>query len=693
MSNIILPVSLGEALDKLTILDIKLEKINDKRREDVQKEYDLLYIKLEEYIVNYKYHYKHLKECNLSIWEIQEKCHGVKGDANLFTPLYKDILLENDRRFRIKKKINNIASSTLNEQKGYKKNSICFYGPLELGNMILLNGCVRYLSTIYDCVYVITNKINEENVKIMYRDDIDINIVVLNDIELNSINLYDYLKEKCNCDVIMVDNINGLYDNKTSLKLPKNCRENYFYIQETFSSKLLYNELKKINIPYIVIHEKSNTNLYDISSKYINSNYLVININYNIYNKGHKYYEYADLFHSKPLFDYYEIIENARELHLIESSAYALALHLNIEKVKNKICYNNNNQIVSIDLFNKFKNYSKVSKIAFITGVYGQDGQYLIELLKNKNYKIYGMTRESKRNKLNEQDNIVYPDVECIGDITNEESVLNCIYQITDDYDILEIYNLAAQSVVFKSFNEPNNKDNNGVLTLLEYIRYSPNKDKIKYYQASSSEIYGLTKSYPQNENTSFNPRTPYGVSKLTSYWLTRIYRECYNIFAVNGILFNHESVKRNNSFVTKKIIDGLKDVKNNKLEYIELGNIYSSRDWGYAKDYVEGMWKMMQYKNPRDWVLSTGESHTVKEFIELVCEELDIKIKWEGSGLNEVGIDMNTNKIVIKINEIYYRPVDYNYLIGDSTDALNLLEWKPSINFKNLVKLLINNQ
>ncbi len=692
MSNIVLPVSLGEALDKLTILDIKLEKISDNRKQDVQKEYDILYQKLEEFIVNFNYHYKLLKEINKIIWDTQDNFHNIEGDDSKFTPLCRKILIENDRRFRVKKKINNIASSALNEQKGYAKNSICFYGPLELGNMILLNGCIRYLSTVYDSVYLIVSKVNEENIKTMYKDDIDIQIIILEDAvyNKNKIEMQMYLKEKCKCDVIMVEDVNLVYENKTDLVLPENCREDYFYIQPTLNSTILYNELKKLNIPYIIIHEKSNKNSVDISNKYINSNYLIININHNVYNKDHKYYNIVSTFTNKPLFDYYKMIENASELHLIESSAYALAAHLNLEKVKTKICYNNNNQVINTDFFNKFKFYNKVSKVAFITGVYGQDGQYLIEFLKNKDYKIYGMVRTTKRNKLNEKEDLLYPDIECIGDITNEESVLNCIYQITDDYDVLEIYNFASQSVVFKSFSEPNSKDNNGVLTLLEYIRYSPNKHKIKYYQASSSEIYGLTKTYPQDENTSFNPRTPYGVSKLTSYWLTRIYRECYNIFAVNGILFNHESVKRNNLFVTKKIIDGLKDIKNNKLEYIELGNINASRDWGYAKDYVEGMWKMMQYEKARDWVLATGEKHTVREFIEIVCKELQINLKWENEGLDEVGIDVEHNKIIIKISNQYYRPVDFDNLIGNSNDARNLIGWKPSVNFKELVKLLL---
>ncbi len=691
--SITLPVSLGEALDKLTILDIKLDKINDSRKSDVKKEFDILYDSLKGFIHKFNYHYNHLKKSNLAIWETQDKCHGIEGDPTKFTPLYKDILLENDRRFRLKKKINNIMSSNLKEQKGYNLKKIFFYGHLGLGDMFWMNGAVRYLSTIYDIVYVVCKRRNEKNVRLMYRDDPDIVLHVIDD---------DYvlepfqktngdMKAKYNCDVIscgfhvlhknpqIYDFPHCFYDD---LNLPRNIRQEYFYILPTEDGLQLKNDVLALGVPYIVLHQESSGNKINISQKFMMTDMLILDLNKNLYPQDHKYHSVANLVVNKPLIDYIQLFEHAEELHMIESSAYCLATHCNLTNVKVKTCYNPFGG--SPENCGVFNSYNWVSKVAFITGVYGQDGQFLLELLRDKKYKTYGLTR-----KLNDAGkSVVKPDVELAGDITNPDSIKKCLEKILDDYDVLEIYNLAAQSSVYDSFEKPSGMDNNGVLAILDWIKKSPNKEKIKYYQASSSEIYGICEQSPQTEITPFMPRTPYGVTKLTSYWLTRIYRECYGIFSVNGILYNHESCLRQDKFLSKKIVNGVAQIKNGSKDFIQLGNINAARDWGYAKDYVEGMWKMMQYDKPDDWILATGELHTVREFVELVFKHYNMPITWEGEGMNEVG--KFDNKVVVKINPEFYRPIDYNNLVGDYTKAKDLLGWEPKIKFNDLVNILI---
>jgi len=694
--SITLPVSIGEALDKLTILDIKLEKISDERKKDVKKEYDILYDSLKSYITQFSYHYNHLKQSNLAIWETQEKCHGVSGDPSLFTPLYKDILLENDRRFRIKKKINNIMSSNLKEQKGYHLKKVFFYGHLGLGDMFWMNGAVRYLSTLYDIVYIVCKKRNEKNVRMMYRDDPDIILYVIeDDYQVQPFSsVSQMIKTKYNCDILscgfhvlnkqprIYDFPNCFYDD---INFDRSIRKDYFYIQPTEEGYNLLKEIKQLNVPYIVLHQESSGNKINISDKFMLTDMLILDLNKNLYPSTHKYYNVANLVVNKPLIDYIQLFENAEELHMIESSGYCLATHCNLSNVKVKTCYNPFGG--SPENCGVFNSYNKISKVAFITGVYGQDGQYLLQLLKEKEYKTYGLTRKSTTHRDINYD--FKPDVELIGDITDGESIKKCLEKILDDYDVLEIYNLAAQSSVYDSFEKPSGMDNNGVLSILDYIKKSPNKNKIKYYQASSSEIYGITEESPQIETTPFTPRTPYGVTKLTSYWLTRIYRECYNIFSVNGILYNHESRFRQDKFVSKKIINGIKDIVNGTQEYIELGNINASRDWGYAKDYVLGMWKMLQYEKPDDWILATGELHTVREFVEKSFLSFGIKIVWEGEGVNEVG--KNGEKIVVKINPMFYRPIDYNNLVGDYVKANKLLDWEPKVKFNEIIDILIS--
>ena len=339
-----------------------------------------------------------------------------------------------------------------------------------------------------------------------------------------------------------------------------------------------------------------------------------------------------------------------------------------------------------------------MKKTALIYGITGQDGSYLSEFLINKNYVVHGVKRRSSSINT-ERINHLYQDpheknknfILHYGDVTDTISVKNTIEKIKPD----EIYNLAAQSHVGVSFQIPEytaNVDALGTLRILESIRSLNLKKKVKFYQAGTSEMFGKTVTKYQNEKTNFYPRSPYAASKVYAHWITVNYRESYNIFACNGILFNHESPVRGETFVTKKIVSGLYKIKNKKLKTLYLGNIYSKRDWGHARDYVEAMWKILQQKKPDDFVIATGKQYTVKQFINLTCKELNLQIKWKGKGLNETALDKN-GKAVIKIDKNYFRPSEVDSLLGDSSKAKKVLNWRPKINLKQLIKEMIINE
>ena len=340
-----------------------------------------------------------------------------------------------------------------------------------------------------------------------------------------------------------------------------------------------------------------------------------------------------------------------------------------------------------------------MTKIAFITGITGQDGSYLVEFLLEKNYQVHGLIRRSSTINTNRIEHIFKNQNLFLhyGDLTDFTSLYTCLINIKNKYSDIEkfeVYNLGAQSHVKISFEVPSytaNVDANGTLNLLEAVRLSGLGDKIRFYQASTSEMYGLVQEVPQNENTPFYPRSPYGVAKLYSYWIVKNYRESYGIFACNGILFNHESERRGHNFVTRKITIGLNKILNNEEECLSMGNIDSLRDWGHAKDYIEGMWLMLQSETPDDFVLSTGEMHSVREFIELAFKKRGYNIEWKGSGLDECGVDRKTGRTLVRINEKYFRPAEVDQLLGDSTKAKNVLGWEPKIKFDKLVELMVD--
>ena len=346
-----------------------------------------------------------------------------------------------------------------------------------------------------------------------------------------------------------------------------------------------------------------------------------------------------------------------------------------------------------------------MKKYALITGITGQDGSYLSEFLLSKNYIVYGIIRRSS--SINTQRiehiktklNLVY------GDVTDKACIINTLQKIKDittDDNIIEIYNLAAQSHVKISFEIPEytgQVDAMGTLNILEAIRCLNLIKRVKFYQASTSELYGKVQTIPQNENTPFYPRSPYAVAKLYSFWIIKNYREAYKIFACNGILFNHESPRRSINFVTRKITYGIRKILRGEDTVLSMGNIYAKRDWGFAGDYVKGMWKMLQQDIPDDYVLSTGETHTVKEFINIAFREVGINIKWKGEGIDEIGYINEINddnneyeRVLVKINPNYFRPTEVELLIGDSKKANETLNWKPKYTFKKLVKMMVRN-
>ena len=340
-------------------------------------------------------------------------------------------------------------------------------------------------------------------------------------------------------------------------------------------------------------------------------------------------------------------------------------------------------------------------KVAFITGITGQDGSYLAELLLEKNYIVHGLIRRvSQNNSLVNIEHILSNPRLTIhnGDMTDCSSLVNTIRTIENTFDQtierFEIYNLAAQSHVQRSFEMPEytlESDGLGPLYLLEAIRHSKYKNIIRFYQASTSELYGKVQTYPQTETTPFYPRSPYGVAKLYAFWIVKNYRESYNLFAVNGILFNHESPRRGKDFVTRKITTTLGRILKGEQKVLELGNLNAKRDWGHAKDYVEGMWRILQATSPEDYVLATNEVHSVREFCELAFSKIKMTLTWKGSEESEEGYDQN-GILRIKVNPDFYRPAEVDILCGDATKAEINLKWKRSYTFESLVNEMVEN-
>lgn len=334
-----------------------------------------------------------------------------------------------------------------------------------------------------------------------------------------------------------------------------------------------------------------------------------------------------------------------------------------------------------------------MKKVALISGITGQDGAYLAEFLLKKNYHVHGIKRRTSLINTQRIDHL-FKEFHLKnnnftlhhGDMTDSSSLTGIVSRVKPD----EIYNLAAQSHVQVSFEQPEytaNSDAIGTLRFLEIIRNS-NK-RIKFYQASTSEMFGKVQKIPQDEQTPFYPRSPYGTAKVYAYWCVKNYREAYKIFACNGILFNHESPIRGETFVTRKITIGLSKLKLNKIKCLYLGNLDAKRDWGHARDFVEAQWKMLQMKKPDDYVIATGKQFTVRQFVEISAKYLGIQIKWKGKGISEKGYDQN-GKCIIKVNKRYFRPNEVDSLLGNFSKAKKILKWKPKTSFRELVKEMI---
>lgn len=336
-------------------------------------------------------------------------------------------------------------------------------------------------------------------------------------------------------------------------------------------------------------------------------------------------------------------------------------------------------------------------KRALITGITGQDGAYLAEFLLAKGYQVHGIKRRSSSFNTARIDHL-YQDRYVhgrqrfflhYGDVTDATNIIRVVQEVQPD----EIYNLAAQSHVAVSFETPEytaQSDALGTLRILEAIRILGLANKVKFYQASTSELYGKVLETPQKETTPFYPRSPYAAAKLYAYWITVNYREAYNIFACNGILFNHESPIRGETFVTRKITRAVARIKYGLQDCLYVGNLDAKRDWGHAQDYVEAMWLMLQHHCPEDFVIASGQNHSVREFIELAFKEIGVDIVWQGVGLQESGFDRKTKKPLIKIDPCYFRPTEVDALLGDATKAYQLLGWKPRISFNELVKIMV---
>ena len=342
-----------------------------------------------------------------------------------------------------------------------------------------------------------------------------------------------------------------------------------------------------------------------------------------------------------------------------------------------------------------------MNKVALITGVTGQDGSYLAEFLIEKGYEVHGIIRRSSSFNTERIEHLYFEEwVRDMkrgralnlhyGDMTDSSSLIRIIQQIQPD----EIYNLAAQSHVKVSFDVPEytaETDAVGTLRLLEAVRILGLEQKTKIYQASTSELFGLVQEVPQRETTPFYPRSPYGVAKLYGFWITKNYRESYGMFAVNGILFNHESERRGETFVTRKITLAAARIAAGEQDKLYLGNLSALRDWGYARDYVECMWLMLQHETPEDFVIATGEQHSVREFTERAFQEVGITLRWEGEGVDEKGIDTATRRVLVEVDAKYFRPAEVETLLGDPTKAKTLLGWNPrKTSFEELVRLMV---
>ena len=337
-----------------------------------------------------------------------------------------------------------------------------------------------------------------------------------------------------------------------------------------------------------------------------------------------------------------------------------------------------------------------MKKIALITGITGQDGAYLAESLIEKGYEVHGIKRRTSMFNTARIDHMfkdIHEDGGKLflhhGDMTDSSSIIRIIQELIPD----EIYNLAAQSHVAVSFEEPEytaNSDAMGALRILEAIRILGLEKKTKYYQASTSELYGKVQEIPQTEKTPFYPRSPYGVAKLYAHWITINYREAYGIFACNGILFNHESPLRGETFITRKVTRALARIKLGIEPVLYLGNLDAKRDWGHAKDFVEAQWLMMQQDKPDDYVIATGIQHSVRELIEIASEEIGIDIRWKGKGVDEVGYDNESKEVIVKIDPRYLRPTEVDTLLGDPSKAIRELGWKAKINFRDMIKEMV---
>ena len=331
-------------------------------------------------------------------------------------------------------------------------------------------------------------------------------------------------------------------------------------------------------------------------------------------------------------------------------------------------------------------------KVALITGITGQDGSYLAELLLQKGYKVHGIVRRASLINTDRIDHIYDSITLHYGDLTDSTNLVRIIKKVKPD----EIYNLGAQSHVKVSFEMPEytaDVDGMGTLRVLEAVRLLGMEDRVRIYQASTSELYGLVQETPQRETTPFYPRSPYGCAKIYGYWITKNYREAYGMYACTGILFNHESPRRGETFVTRKITRGLKAISEGKQKVLYLGNLDARRDWGHAKDFVRAMWIMLQQDTPDDYVIATGKQYSVREFVNRSAPYFGFDIEWYGTGEDEIGIDKNTKKTIIAVNSKYYRPSEVETLLGDATKAKENLGWEPEINFDGLVEDMCKNE
>jgi GDPmannose 4,6-dehydratase len=337
-----------------------------------------------------------------------------------------------------------------------------------------------------------------------------------------------------------------------------------------------------------------------------------------------------------------------------------------------------------------------MAKVALVTGITGQDGSYLAELLLEKGYKVYGILRRSSSINTKRIDNLRDKLVLLYGDVTDATATFKIIQRVLTENPegTVELYNLGAQSHVKVSFDVPEytlDVDAKGTLVILEAIRNLNAIGRVRFYQASTSELYGKVLEVPQSEKTPFNPQSPYAIAKQYSFWIIRNYRDAYGLHASNGILFNHESPRRGETFVTRKITMGLCRIKKGKQDVLRLGNLDSLRDWGHARDYVEGMWRMLQQDKADDYVLATGKQYSVRTFVEKVCAKLGMAIRWEGKDENEVGIDDHTGKTIVVVDKAYFRPTEVDSLLGDASKAKAVLGWEPKTDLDTLISEMVD--